>query len=238
MVDDDCDETVRRKMTELTRTVAAGASIDAVLATVTTGAMEVVVGVDAADIVMIEDGQCSSLAATSDWGPRLSAVQRDTGQGPSLDAIHGRTVVRCEDLRLESPWPHFARGATAIGVHSVISFPLDTRRGAAAALNCFGYKPHAFGMEWEFAMFAAHATIALIAEDRRTQFASALASRDAIGQAKGMLMTRFDVDAGRAFDILRRVSQQSNVPVADIANKMIERSARDRKRSNRAEKNR
>jgi hypothetical protein len=204
MVDDNYDDTVRRKMTELTRTFAAGASIDAVLTTVTTDAVEAIIGVDAADVVMVEDGQCCSLAATSDWGPRLSAVQQDTGQDPGLDVIRGRTAVRCDDLRLESPWPHIARGATAIGVHSVMSFRLETALGAVAALNFFGGKSHVFGVEWDFAMFAAPATNALIADDRRTPFASGLANRDPIGQAKGMLMKRFDVDAGQAFDILRR----------------------------------
>jgi AmiR/NasT family two-component response regulator len=47
-----------------------------------------------------------------------------------------------------------------------------------------------------------------------------LASRDVIGQAKGMIMERFDLNAGGAFDLLRRVSQDTNTPVADIAYKL------------------
>ena len=55
----------------------------------------------------------------------------------------------------------------------------------------------------------------------RTQFRSALASRDVIGQAKGIIMERFDVDAVRAFEMLRRLSQDSNTPVADVARRLI-----------------
>ena len=47
------------------------------------------------------------------------------------------------------------------------------------------------------AMLATHAAVALIADDERLQFQSALVSRDVIGQAKGMIMERFDVDAVR-----------------------------------------
>ena len=42
-----------------------------------------------------------------------------------------------------------------------------------------------------------------------------------IGQAKGMLMERFDVDAAAAFGLLRRCSQESNVPVAQIAQQVV-----------------
>jgi len=51
-------------------------------------------------------------------------------------------------------------------------------------------------------MLATHAAIALIADDERLQFQSALASRDIIGQAKGKIMERFNVDAVRAFELL------------------------------------
>jgi AmiR/NasT family two-component response regulator len=70
------------------------------------------------------------------------------------------------------------------------------------------------------AMLATHAAIALITDDRQHQFESALASRDVIGQAKGMIMERFSVDATRAFEMLRKISQASNTPVNDIARRL------------------
>ena len=42
------------------------------------------------------------------------------------------------------------------------------------------------------------------------QLRTALAHRDTIGMAKGLLMGRYDVDADAAFAILRRTSQHSN----------------------------
>ncbi|OZC59573.1 hypothetical protein CH276_20775 [Rhodococcus sp. 06-470-2] len=52
---------------------------------------------------------------------------------------------------------------------------------------------------------------------------SALASRDRIGQAKGIIMERFDVDAIRAFDMLGALSQEMNVPVSTLAAQLISR---------------
>jgi AmiR/NasT family two-component response regulator len=56
---------------------------------------------------------------------------------------------------------------------------------------------------------------------RRTgQFQAALASRDCIGQAKGMLMERFDIDAAAAFSLLARLSQNINTPVSEVARRL------------------
>jgi AmiR/NasT family two-component response regulator len=56
---------------------------------------------------------------------------------------------------------------------------------------------------------------------RQEQFRSALGSRDLIGQAKGILMERFDIDAIAAFELLRRLSQESNVKLVDVAEKLV-----------------
>ncbi|MEU5842261.1 ANTAR domain-containing protein [Rhodococcus sp. NPDC047139] len=52
---------------------------------------------------------------------------------------------------------------------------------------------------------------------REEQFCAALASSDVIGQAKGVLMERFGLDADGAFAMLRRLSQEQNQLVRDLA---------------------
>lgn len=54
------------------------------------------------------------------------------------------------------------------------------------------------------------------------QLQRALETRDIIGQAKGMLMERFDIDAAGAFDLLVRLSQTSNTPLAELAHRLIQ----------------
>jgi hypothetical protein len=91
-----------------------------------------------------------------------------------------------------------------------------------AALNFFADQPHAFtGDSIELGgVFATH--VALAWSMMRRQDRSALASRDIIGQAKGVIMERFNLDAIEAFELLTRLSQQSNTKIADIAHVLIE----------------
>lgn len=49
----------------------------------------------------------------------------------------------------------------------------------------------------------------------------AIESRDTIGQAKGILMERFDINAAAAFKLLAKVSQDTNTRVEQIATKLV-----------------
>jgi AmiR/NasT family two-component response regulator len=57
------------------------------------------------------------------------------------------------------------------------------------------------------------------------QLQTALASRAEIEQAKGVLMARSRVSPDEAFGILRRMSQEENVKLRDIAIRVISRAA-------------
>jgi AmiR/NasT family two-component response regulator len=50
----------------------------------------------------------------------------------------------------------------------------------------------------------------------------ALASRDVIGQAKGILMERFRVPGEEAFGLLVNASQRRNVKVSDLATELAQ----------------
>lgn len=62
------------------------------------------------------------------------------------------------------------------------------------------------------------------------QLHEALATRDLIGQAKGVLMERESCDADRAFDMLRRASQRSNKKLHNVAADLLD-TVRTRDRS-------
>lgn len=222
------DGILRRTMAELTRNFSAPTAIASTLSSVTTAASDLISGVDSADVLLISGREeYSSLAATSELAVELDAVQRRFGEGPCLDAAVGESVLRCNDLREAQRWPRFAKAAVVAGVHSMMSFQLFTHDSRAGALNLYGYQPDSFDFDAEAigAMLATHAAIALIAHEKHTQFRSALASRDVIGQAKGMIMERFGVDAIRAFELLVELSQDSNRRLATVAAEIVARGA-------------
>ncbi len=217
---------IRQTMEELTNQFAHPTEIDVTLQGVTASCVELVDGVESADVLLISPRDpFLSVAATSQLAVDADRLQEQYGEGPCLDAAAGDSMVLCNDLREEPRWPRFAKAAVAAGVRSTMSFQLYTHNKLMGALNLFGIKPKAFTPQSQAvgAMFATHAAIALIANDERLQFQSALASRDVIGQAKGMIMERFDVDAVRAFELLTKLSQNCNRRVAEIAEELVSR---------------
>ncbi len=66
-------------------------------------------------------------------------------------------------------------------------------------------------------LFASHAAVAYASVRKEAQLANAVASRDLIGQAKGILMERYKISPERAFLVLTRVSQSNNRKLHDIA---------------------
>jgi AmiR/NasT family two-component response regulator len=91
-------------------------------------------------------------------------------------------------------------------------------------LNFYADQPYAFDDDAaEMGLIlATHAAVGWNMVRRDEQFRSALASRDIIGQAKGMIMERFKIDAVQAFELLKRLSQSSNTPLAVVARQLVE----------------
>jgi transcriptional regulator with GAF, ATPase, and Fis domain len=219
-------ELLRRTMVGLTEIVSRTTKIDAILQNVTAAAVELIVGVHCADVLLISGADLfQSMAATSPLAVDLDGMQRKFREGPCLDAAVGHSVILCNDLGKDARWPQFAKAAVAAGVHAMLSFQLYTHNGRMGALNLFGRTPDVFTPEAEAlgAMLATHIANAFIAVDKELQFKSALNSRDIIGQAKGMIMERFGVDAVQAFDLLTKLSQQSNTRLVEVAAEVVGR---------------
>ena len=210
-------------MDELTTAFSEPIDVDQALTRITAAAVHLVDGADYADVMLIDKGEFRSVAPTDPLVADLDRVQMDHQRGPCLEASTDNPVVRSIDLGEDQRWPEFAASAARFGVHSVTSFQLFTHRHGSGALNVLSKRSHAFDSHEEaaLAMLATHAAITLIAADRQTQFESALASRDVIGQAKGIVMERYKLDAGRAFATLVKLSQDTNTPVRLVAQRLV-----------------
>jgi GAF domain-containing protein len=211
-------------MAELARAAAAPRSVEDVLSDVTKAAMELIPGTDSAGVLLVgKGGKFDSLAGTSELPHRLDTLQMTFNEGPCVEAALAELIVRTDDFRGEERWPQYSAAAVEIGVLSGLSFKLYTSDRTAGALNLFAFKPNAFDAEDETTgvVLAAHAAAAILASRQGEQLESALSTRDRIGQAKGVIMERYGVDDVQAFEMLRRLSQDSNTRLIDIAERVI-----------------
>jgi GAF domain-containing protein len=213
------------RMAELARASAAPRSVDEVLSDVTAAAMELIPGADTAGVLLVgRGGKFESLAGTDDLPHRLDELQMLFNEGPCVQAALDEVIVRTDDFRSEERWPKYSPAVVEIGVLSGLSIKLYTAERTAGALNMFAFKPHAFDGEDETTgvVLAAHAAAAILASRQGEQLESALSTRDRIGQAKGIIMERFGVDDVQAFEMLRRLSQDGNTRLVDVAQRVIE----------------
>ncbi|MGV0717873.1 GAF and ANTAR domain-containing protein [Mycolicibacterium sp. XJ662] len=163
-------------------------------------------------------------AATHLWPVLLDKVQQRHREGPCLTAAWEEKVVHVADLETEDRFPLYCRDALAeTPIRSIMAFQLFIAGKTMGALNIYAESPNVFGEEAKKLglVFATHSSVVWNSARRDEQFKRALASRDTIGQAKGMVMERYGVDAVRAFDLLRKISQESNVPLAQVAEELV-----------------
>ena len=213
------------RMAELARAVAAPRSAEDIFAEVTKAAVELIPGVDTAGILLItKGGKFESHGGTTDLPHELDELQHMLQEGPCMEAALNDVVVRTNDFREETRWPAYSAAVANLGVLSGMSFKLFTRERTAGALNLFGFAPTEWDAEKQTTgmVLAAHAASAIMSNRQGEQLQSALATRDRIGQAKGIIMERYGVDDMRAFDMLRRLSQEGNTPLVDIAARVID----------------
>jgi GAF domain-containing protein len=213
------------RMAELARAMAVPRTLEQILDDVTAAAVQLVPGADAAGVLLVKrGGDFESLGDTDGLVGQLDKLQCDFGEGPCAEAALQETVVRSDDLRCESRWPRYAPAAVELGVLSGLSFKLYTADRTAGALNLFGFQPGVWDTDAETtgAVLAAHAAAAILARRHGEQLQTALSTRDRIGQAKGIIMERYGVDDVRAFDMLRALSQESQIKLADVAQRVID----------------
>jgi GAF domain-containing protein len=163
-------------------------------------------------------------AATHKWPILLDEIQQRHREGPCLTAAWEEKTIHVADLETDDRFPLYRRDVLEqTPIRSIMAFQLFIADETMGALNVYAEQPHAFGLQTRVigAIFAAHSSVVWNAARRDEQFQRALASRDVIGQAKGMIMERYGVDAVQAFELLRKLSQDSNVPLIQIATELV-----------------
>ncbi|MGY1696359.1 MULTISPECIES: ANTAR domain-containing protein [unclassified Geodermatophilus] len=166
-------------------------------------------------------------AATDDRAGRADRLQYELEQGPCLDAIWEQETFQIDDMTTEERYPRWTRAVTEeTGIRSSLSLQLftDQEQGSLGALNLYSPEPAAFDEETrgEGLAFAAQAAVALRSAQTEEHLRSAMATRNLIGMAQGILMERLRLTPDQAFGVLSRLSQESNTKLREVARRLVE----------------
>jgi AmiR/NasT family two-component response regulator len=120
-------------------------------------------------------------------------------------------------------------------VHSALSLPLVVGGQVIGAINAYAKARDAFGehavvLGVQFAASAAvsvyHSQLLDSARERTERLQRALGSRAVIDQAIGIIRSRSGATAEQAFERLTQVSQQDNVKLFMVAERLVDEAVR------------
>lgn len=204
--------------------------VDAALRLVTALAEATVANADGVSVTLERHGQLMTVAASNDKVWTMDRHQYETGQGPCLEAKAQDRWFYIESLAGETRWPTFVPLALEQGIHSILASPLKTRDRAQGSLNIYSAIAQAFGQREQqlAALFADQASKILTAaapdstdDDTDRRFAAALASRQIVHQAQGILMARDGVAANDAIGVLVRAARAEDVTIVAYATELV-----------------
>jgi GAF domain-containing protein len=161
-------------------------------------------------------------------------AQHEYGSGPALEALHSGTPVISQDLATETRWDGYPAAARAVGVQAIYAHPLRHREEVIGAISFYGHKANIFTepvqrIAAQFTQPAAALLNGILHRHSQaelvTQLQTALTSRATIDQAVGILVARHHCPPGEAFHILRRMSQDRNTKLRDLAASIVHDAA-------------
>jgi GAF domain-containing protein len=182
-------------------------------------------GCSHAGVAIAGRGRQAEVPAVTD--PVVAGIYREQlihGDGPMTFCMNERVPVLIADTAMDDRWPQWAAQVRALGVRSVLDVPLNTAEGPVGVLGLYNDKPGAFSSDDQAVahILAQHATVAVANARHDATLRQAVDARKLVGQAMGILMERFDLDADRAFEVLKRYSQDRNLKLRDVAKTLVE----------------
>ena len=216
---------------ELAQLLVAEEGVESTLQRVADLAKRVIPDCDAAGVTLYLDGKYVTAAYTDDRTLRVDEGQYTRDEGPCLQAMRDRAVLRIDVEEACERWPEFLEDARHCGVRSFLAGPLLLKDEAIGALNLYSSARDGFTDldDVLIALFTGQAAIAVAnaktygdAVELTRQLQEAISSRAVIEQAKGILMARESIDADAAFGRLRATSQSRNVKLRDIAKEVVD----------------
>lgn len=198
--------------------------IHALAEAISTKAKQLMPTADGVSIVIANKETIERTVAIDDFAGTCDSLQMSLGEGPSLHSVTHHETVLMADVSRDVRWRRFAQVASAAGAGAVLCLPFEAGANRTGTVNMYSHTLGGFDAQSKMigGLFTAHAALTFIASRENEQLHLAAESRDVIGQAKGMIMERFGIDADQAFALLRRFSQDSNIRIAVLARQVVE----------------
>lgn len=168
-------------------------------------------------------------AFTGDVALRLDGRQYETGHGPCLDAAVSMSAVHVVVDDAAAPYPDFRRSAAAEGVTHSLSVGIPATGLIVGGLNLYGssgpFSAQSARMIRIFAGIAGLAYAAKVGEGEApsvVQLEQALATREVVNQAQGVLMARLACSRAEAFLTLARLADEQGITVHQAAQTLVD----------------
>jgi GAF domain-containing protein len=217
-------------LSQMAGLVLSRETVDTALELVTALAATATAGTLGAGVTVVDEHGKRSRAASNAAVEQADALQYQLDEGPCLTAWRTREVVRIDDTTTDGRWPRWNQAVSPLGVRSVLSAPLLMGEESIGAMKVYCERPMNYGPHDEHVMrlLAGQAAILLansqsLAEARRLsrQLTEALASRDAIARATGVLLAQGAASEQDAFAALTAAARQADRPVQDVARALV-----------------
>jgi GAF domain-containing protein len=205
--------------------------LDAALHRVTDLALARVPGCDSCSVWLVERfGRITSTVASDSLAEELERLQLASDEGPALDAARTGRPYRVDSISDDRMWPGFASRAADLGLVASHSLPLVAYDRVVGVLTMYSFAGPSAGSDEQagevLALLAGVAVANALAwnEGRSVlhDLRDALAWRDRVGQAKGIIMARDGCSADAALDVLRIISQNRNMKLRELARDIVE----------------
>ncbi len=177
--------------------------------------------------VLLEDGVSGVAASSSPAAARLADLAFTAGEGPTIDAFTLRRPVLAGVLGEQNArWPGFTQAAADLGVHAVLSLPLQVGGVALGVLDLYGFQPrsldeHETAVALAFADLATEVVLHGPSGTPPTTWAPLLDHRAEVHQAQGMIMVDLRVDLREALLRMRAQAFRDGLPLLDLARAII-----------------